>query len=34
MKIRHCQFEIKPSDNNLWLKLMQETMDEVLGIFV
>jgi len=31
MKIRHMQFEIKPSDALLWMNIMTETLDEILG---
>lgn len=31
MKLRHAQFEIKPSDAALWMSLMVQALDEVLG---
>jgi truncated hemoglobin YjbI len=30
MKVRHIQFEIKPSDNKIWLDMMEKSLDEVL----
>lgn len=31
MKLRHAQFEIKPADADLWMSLMKQALDEVLG---
>jgi truncated hemoglobin YjbI len=31
MKLRHAQFEIKPADAELWMNLMRQSLDEVLG---